>query len=575
MDDKDELQHKLLSSLHMGVYMAAVFALGFSALTVYLLYEYDGNTSGYDSSDGWYDFACLIIGLFCGIGIGEATEYFTSYAHSPTQSITKSGVTGPATVIIQGLGIGMLSSVPPVILVAVAVMSCSALSGVYGAALAAVGMLSTLGVTLATDAYGPVADNAGGIAEMAHLPSEVRERTDALDALGNTTAATGKGFAVGSAVLTALAFMNAFSDKVKNQLLDDLAPNDCPLSTNSTASGVYAGMSSGSSESDQCYIVAQLTFNDFFSLTNPLVLSGLLIGAMLPFLFAALTMLSVGKAASGIILEVRDQLIEEPKLKHLVKLSEHEEFDYNRLDEDAHLAELGGKVGLTEDKVQELIAHKDKLKEIQPKYDNCVKICTMASLKEMILPGVMAIFTPIGVGLLVGARCLGGLLMGAIASGFLLAVMMNNAGGAWDNSKKWIENDGPPIGPGGARVSKEAGKTDRKMKEWHSSVVTGDTVGDPFKDTYGPALNILIKLMSVLSLTCGSIFRNDWETWGAGIIVLVLETVLCAVAFYYVWWIDTTGDIINNAGAPADVVKDEVVTANKIPGPPEKKVLTV
>merc|ERR1711981_1233569 len=208
------------------------------------------NTEGFDSLDGWKDFGCLVIGLLTGILIGEATEYFTSYAHSPTRSITKSGVTGPATVIIQGLGIGMLSSVPPVIFIAAAVMSCSALSGVYGAALAAVGMLSTLGITLATDAYGPVADNAGGVAEMAHLPHEVRERTDALDALGNTTAATGKGFAVGSAVLTALAFMNAFSREIKIQ-------------------------------------VGAAAFVDFFAITDNLVLSGLLIGAMLPFLFAA------------------------------------------------------------------------------------------------------------------------------------------------------------------------------------------------------------------------------------------------------------------------------------------------
>merc|ERR1719199_1273817 len=375
------------------------------------------NTSTFKSIDGWKDFGCLVIGLLTGILIGEATEYFTSYAHSPTRSITKSGVTGPATVIIQGLGIGMLSSVPPVIFIAAAVMACSALSGVYGAALAAVGMLSTLGITLATDAYGPVADNAGGVAEMAHLPHEVRERTDALDALGNTTAATGKGFAVGSAVLTALAFMNAFSDGVKTQ-----------VSTSEWNNGA------------------------FFALTDPLVLSGLLIGAMLPFLFAALTMLSVGKAATGIILEVRTQLATIPKLKELAQLSLDENWECSEAD-----------------------------KAIAPDVDACVAICTKASLGEMLLPGALAVMTPIGIGLLVGARCLGGLLMGAIATGFLMAVMMNNAGGAWDNSKKWVENEHPPIGIGGCKVQKN------DKHGHHAAVVVGDTVGDPFKDTSGPA----------------------------------------------------------------------------------------
>merc|ERR1711970_340983 len=241
MEDKDQLQHSLLMALHRGIYSSAVLILIFSAVAVWMLYSGSNdladqafsnsgigyNTEGFDSVDVWKDFGCLVIGLLTGILIGEATEYFTSYAHAPTRSITKSGVTGPATVIIQGLGIGMLSSVPPVIFIAAAVMSCSALSGVYGAALAAVGMLSTLGITLATDAYGPVADNAGGVAEMAHLPHEVREKTDALDALGNTTAATGKGFAVGSAVLTALAFMNAFSDRVKNSVAASLVSADC------------------------------------------------------------------------------------------------------------------------------------------------------------------------------------------------------------------------------------------------------------------------------------------------------------------------------------------------------------
>jgi len=544
MEDKDQLQHSLLMALHRGIYSSAVLILIFSAVAVWMLYSGSNdladqafttsgigyNTTGYDPLDGWKDFGCLVIGLLTGILIGEATEYFTSYAHAPTRSITKSGVTGPATVIIQGLGIGMLSSVPPVIFIAAAVMSCSALSGVYGAALAAVGMLSTLGITLATDAYGPVADNAGGVAEMAHLPHEVRERTDALDALGNTTAATGKGFAVGSAVLTALAFMNAFSDRVKTSVAASLVSSDCEAATNSYAAlQATAGATVAQKEAQKLVVkafctsvVTPLEFGDFFSLANPLVLSGLLIGAMLPFLFAALTMLSVGKAATAIILEVRKQLQEKPKLKELANLS---------LDENWQVSE--------EDK------------DVKPDVDTCVAISTKSSLGEMLLPGALAVLTPIGVGLLVGARCLGGLLMGAIATGFLMAVMMNNAGGAWDNSKKWVENDHPEIIQGVPVM---------KGSDHHAAVVTGDTVGDPFKDTSGPALNILIKLMSVLSLTCASIFKNDWETWYSGVIVLVVELLFCCVVFYFVWYKDNTMDVLT-AAAGAKSAADAGETA--------------
>merc|ERR1719199_2091381 len=522
MEDKDQLQHSLLMALHRGIYSSAVLILIFSAVAVWMLYSGSNdladqaftttglgyNSYGYSSTDGWKDYGCLVIGLVAGIIIGEATEYFTSYAHDPTRSITKSGITGPATVIIQGLGIGMLSSVPPVIFIAAAVMACSALSGVYGAALAAVGMLSTLGITLATDAYGPVADNAGGVAEMAHLPHEVRERTDALDALGNATAATGKGFAVGSAVLTALAFMNAFSDRVKNSVAASLVSTDCENLKNS-----YSALKAGGDTTFCTRVIQGLEFGDFFSLANPLVLSGLLIGAMLPFLFAALTMLSVGKAATAIILEVRKQLKEKPKLKELANLS---------LDENWQVSE--------EDK------------DVKPDVDTCVAISTKSSLGEMLLPGALAVLTPIGVGLLVGARCLGGLLMGAIATGFLMAVMMNNAGGAWDNSKKWVENDHPEI---------IKGKPVQKGSDHHAAVVTGDTVGDPFKDTSGPALNILIKLMSVLSLTCAGIFKNDWQTWWAGVIVLAIEAIFCIVVFYFVWYADKTMDVLTTASGSA------------------------
>jgi len=532
------LQHALLNALHRGVYISALCALLFSALAVWLLFEYDGNTDGYDNKDGWRDYGCLIIGLVAGILIGEATEYFTSYAHMPTISITNSGITGPATVVIQGLGIGMLSSVPPVIFIAAAIMSCSALSGVYGASLAAVGMLATLGVTLATDAYGPVADNAGGVAEMAHLPHEVRERTDALDALGNTTAATGKGFAVGSAVLTALAFMNAFSDQIYFSVMNDIQPAGCSIITGGATNTAFSGLTALHCKD----LINQYAFNDFFALTNPLVLSGLLIGAMLPFLFAALTMLSVGKAATGIILEVRRQLADGENgeaLKRLAIASTDENWVCSEED-----------------------------KKFKPDVEECVAICTKASLGEMLLPGILAVFTPIGIGLLVGARCLGGLLMGAIASGFLLAVMMNNAGGAWDNAKKYVENEHPVIGGGPVL----------KGSAHHAAVVTGDTVGDPFKDTSGPSLNILIKLMSVLSLTCAKIFKNDWETWWVGLIVLAVEAILCSISFYFVWMLDDTMDKVTKIASgqsdeqPQTVPEMGTSTTGRAPSPPRSKV---
>merc|ERR1719399_2725776 len=436
-------QRDLLHALHGGVYTASILICLFSALAIWLLFS-DGSWSmsvNVVTNQAWKYYGCIIIGLASGIGIGEATEYFTSYAYSPTTSITEAGsMGGAATVIIQGLGIGMLSCVPPVVIIVITIIACYSLGGVYGISMAAVGMLSTLGITLATDAYGPVADNAGGIAEMTPgVGEEVRERTDALDALGNTTAATGKGFAIGSAVLTALALMNAYCREV----------------------GVDLGVA---------------TFLQL-NLTEPLVLSGALFGAMLPFLFGALTMLSVRKAAGSIIVEVQKQFREIEGL-------------------------LAGEPGVECDS------------------DTCVALCTRSSVKEMILPGGVAIFAPIVIGLLIGAKCLGGMLVGAIASGFVLAVMMSNAGGAWDNSKKYIENENTYGG---------------KKSETHKACVVGDTVGDPFKDTSGPALNILIKLMSVLALLLAPIFREDWATWWVGLIVLAVAAVVCAVAYYFVW----------------------------------------
>lgn len=443
----DASQKQLLHALHGGVYLAAALIIGLSALAVYLLFEGNEVTS---YTLAWKHYCCIIIGLASGILIGEATEYFTAYAYAPTKSITEAGsMGGAATVIIQGLGIGMLSTVPPVIVIVIAVIACFTLSGVYGVGIAAVGMLSTLGVTLATDAYGPIADNAGGLAEMCPgIPEEVRERTDKLDALGNTTAATGKGFAIGSAVLTALALLNAFAAAADQGAAAQMAR----LSTFNTT---------------------ELVLN----LTDPLVLSGVVFGAMLPYLFGALTMLSVRKAAGAIIVEVQRQ--------------------FRTID-----GLLEGRDGVVCDSAR------------------CVSLCTQASVLEMLLPGAITIFSPITVGLLVGSKCLGGLLVGAITSGFVLAVMMSNSGGAWDNAKKYIENEGAFGG---------------KKSDTHKACVVGDTVGDPFKDTSGPSLNILIKLMSIFSLTLAPIFRGDWELWIPGIICLAVALLVCGFIYWFVW----------------------------------------
>ena len=345
-------------------------------------------------------FWVILIGLVAGQIIGTASEVATSYEYRFTRSIAAQSETGPATVIIGGLGLGMLSTLVPAIVVVIAMWLTNYLAGTYGVALAAVGMLSTLGITLATDAYGPVADNAGGIAEQAGLDPEVRERTDALDSLGNTTAATGKGFAIGSAVLTALALMAAYSE----------------------VSGVSV-----------------------FNLTDVKVLMGVLLGSLMPFLFAALTMQAVGRAAGAMVQEVRRQF------REIAGLMEGEaEADYAR----------------------------------------AVDISTRGAMREMILPGLIAIIAPVAVGAILGAEALGGLLIGSIATGFLLAIMMANAGGAWDNAKKYVE----------------AGAHGGKGTKQHEAVVVGDTVGDPFKDTSGPALNILIKLMSIVALVFAPLF---------------------------------------------------------------------
>lgn len=399
--DENATLEDLLTALRRSVWGASVVVLGLSLIAVLI----SGVSFNY-----WL---VILVGLIAGNAIAYATEYFTSYTEKPTLAIAKATQTGAATTIIQGLAVGMMSTVLPVLITAVAILLSiwlghkadgSIAAGLYAVALAGVGMLSTLGVTLATDAYGPVADNAGGIAEMSHLPAEVRHRTDALDSLGNTTAATGKGFAIGSAVLTALALLAAYVTAAK---IDNL------------------------------------------NILGPTMLPGILIGAMMPYLFSALTMMAVGKAAHEIVLEVRRQFHEIP--------------------------------GLMEGTGQ-------------PDYKACVGISTESALREMILPGSLAVVVPLIVGHVLGKEALAGLLIGTMSSGFLLAVMMANSGGAWDNAKKWIET----------------GQYGGKGSDAHKAAVVGDTVGDPFKDTSGPSLNILIKLMSIVSLVFATSFGSGW-----------------------------------------------------------------
>ena len=422
---------ELLHSLGLGTNVSAVLIAVATFIILYLL-----------GIENWLGLSFAVIsGLVAGVVIGQATEYYTSHSYKPTQKIAEASQTGPATVIIKGIGTGMISTMVPVVTISVAIMlsylcangfdmSLSATSistGLYGIGIAAVGMLSTLGITLATDAYGPIADNAGGNAEMSGLGEEVRERTDALDALGNTTAATGKGFAIGSAALTALALLASYIEEIKIAMMRAVENGQQYVDA---AGNIFDPTNA-----------TTIDFIEFFqvNLINPKVLVGAFLGAMAAFLFCGLTMGAVGRAAESMVQEVRRQFRE-------IK-------------------------GILEGKAT-------------PDYGRCVEISTRSAQREMIIPSLLAIIIPIVVGLVLGVAGVLGLLTGGLAAGFTLAVFMSNSGGAWDNAKKMIEE----------------GHFEGKGSENHKATIVGDTVGDPFKDTSGPSLNILIKLMSMVSI---------------------------------------------------------------------------
>lgn len=425
-------QRELLRALGRGVDLSSILVFISSFIFVRLMVP--------DLIGIW---GSIVTGLIVGVLIGKSSEYFTSHQFSPTRSIAHQAKTGPATVIIEGLSVGMISTMIPVLAIGIGILMSFILSGglnnvaqgLYGIGIASVGMLSTLGITLATDAYGPIADNAGGNAEMSNLGKKVRERTDALDALGNTTAATGKGFAIGSAALTALALLAAYVEEVRMSLV---------RAADKTGRIILGPIDATIQELRYTEIIDLIQRYDV-SLLNPRVMIGLFIGGVMAFVFCSLTMRAVGRAAFKIVEEVRRQFKEIP--------------------------------GLMEGKET-------------ADYGACVELATKGAQREMILPSILAIIVPIGVGLILGVPGVMGLLSGALSTGFVLAITMANAGGAWDNAKKYIE----------------AGNLGGKGSDPHKAAVIGDTVGDPFKDTAGPALNILVKTLNIISLLFATLF---------------------------------------------------------------------
>jgi len=503
----------LLKTINLGVALASVLSLGTSIICCQLLF---------DATLGWRLFGTIAIGLVAGVIIALYTTYMTSYEDQPTRLISEASEYGTPPVIIKGLGLGMMSISVPMISVVVTILACNALTGLYGVAIAAVGMLCTLGITLATDAYGPVADNAGGLAEMAGLEAFVRNRTDKLDSLGNTTAATGKGLAIGSALLTAVGLIAAF---IEQSMPDRLQKPDACKNSQTPAN---------------CKAIRSVEVQD------PIVLAGILIGAGVPFIFGALTMLSVDRGARAIITEVRLQFATAPELMKGAR--------------------------------QQVVDG-----ETYPNSEKCVRIATEAAIQEMVLPGILAVFTPVTMGFLLGPRGLTGVLAGSLAVCFMLALMMANAGGAWDNSKKWCEKcaeDGEPT----TKVSSDKGgpvtftrfgvkkaeifeeiknthgwdalvkegvpipKTEearnalresllKLYKDRHGATVVGDTLGDPFKDTSGPALNVLSKTMTMVSLMVAPLYQKMAKNNEAfydgfestGVIVAVVTFVIVGV----------------------------------------------
>lgn len=437
-------QFQVLNAIRNGLAVAAILQFGFIAIVIWVL--------GMD----WKLYATIVIGLACGRAVGFSAELFTSFAYTPTRSIAKAGLTGAASVIIQGLSVGMLSTIPSALIIAACVLAAVNLSGYYGLALASVGLLSNLAISLATDAFGPVADNAGGIAEMAGMPSATRDNTDVLDALGNTTAAVGKGFAMCSAVLTGLALLTTYARRVNITQIDILS------------NGAYT-------------------------------MSGALVGAMLPFAFGAVTMAAVAKAARGVVVEVRRQFAERPGIM------------------------LG-----TE----------------KPDYARCVAYVTTASIQMMVLPACIVVFPAIILGIGLGKDFLAGMLIAEIVVSFSLGLMMSAAGGAWDNAKKLVES----------------GVHGGKKSPAHTATIVGDTVGDPFKDTSGPSLNILVKLSTYMGVVLAPLFRSQQSFWWVSLILIGILSVALPLWLRHV---NASLKLAAAAAAPAVVSMDNPVLAAK------------